>query len=62
MRELNQSVYKAVRAALKEDGAPVSALRELAAEVDSLIDHGCTRAEFKQHLALYNGAKLARLV
>ena len=62
MEDLNEAVYAAVRAAGDEDGAPVHALRELAAEVDSLIDHGVTRAEMKSMRALYDGAKLAGLV
>lgn len=61
MQALNEAVYAAVRAADNEDGAPVSALREIAAEIDSLIDHGCTRAEFADRRALYEGAKLAGL-
>jgi hypothetical protein len=51
-----------LRAAGNEDGAPVDALREIAAEIDSLIDHGVTRAEMRDMLALYEGAKLAGLV
>lgn len=62
MHELNEAVYKAVRAADNEDGAPVSALRELAAEIDCLIDHGCTRRAFEDMKALYEGAKLAGMV
>ena len=45
MEDLNRAAYAALRAAGKEDGAPVDALCELAAEIDSLIDHGVTRAE-----------------
>lgn len=62
MTALNDAVYAAVRAADNEDGAPVAALRELAAEIDCLIDHRCTRAEFRDAKALYEGAKLAGLV
>jgi len=62
MHELNEAVYKAVRAADNEDGAPVAALRELAAEIDCLIDHGCTRRAFEDMKALYKGAKLAGMV
>jgi hypothetical protein len=36
MEELNVAAYAALRAALNEDGAPVDALREIAAEIDSL--------------------------
>jgi hypothetical protein len=61
MRDLNDAIYAAVRAADNEDGAPVAALREIAADIDSLIDHGVTRAEMKDMRALYEGAKLAGL-
>jgi hypothetical protein len=62
MQELNRAAYAALRAARNEDGAPVDALCELAAEIDSLIDHGVTRAEMRDMLALCKGAKLAGLV
>lgn len=62
MVELNEAVYKAVRAADNEDGAPVEALKELAAEIDCLIDHNCTRSELHDAKRLYDGAKLAGLV
>jgi hypothetical protein len=62
MEDLNRAAYAALRAAGNEDGAPVDALREIAAEIDSLIDHGVTRAEMKSIRALYDGAKLAGLV
>jgi hypothetical protein len=62
MQGLNEAAYAALRAAGNEDGAPVDALREIAAEIDSLVDHGVTRAEMKHMLALYKGAKLAGLV
>lgn len=62
MHELNDAIYKAIRAADNEDGAPVSALRELAAEIDCLIDHNCTRKEFEAQKALYQGAKLAGMI
>lgn len=61
MRALNDAVYAAVRAANNEDGAPVQALRELAAEVDCLIDHNCTRKELADAKALWEGAKQAGL-
>ena len=35
---------------------------EIAAEIDCLIDHNCTRAEFRDAKALYEGAKAAGLV
>jgi hypothetical protein len=62
MEELNVAAYAALRAAGNEEGAPVDALCEIAAEIDSLIDHGVTRAEMKDMLALYKGSKLAGLV
>lgn len=61
MQALNEAVYAAIRAADNEDGTPVSTLREIAAEIDSIIDYGCTRAEFADRRALYEGAKLAGL-
>jgi hypothetical protein len=59
MQALNDAAYAAVRAAVNEDGAPYDALREIAAEVDHLIDHNCTRAELDDALALYLGMKQA---
>ena len=62
MQDLNEAAYAALRAAGNEDGAPVDALCDIAAEGDSLIDHGVTRAEMRRMLALYKGAKQAGLV
>ena len=62
MAVLNEAVYSAVRAANIEDGAPVHHLREMAAEIDCLIDHRCTRRELADARALYKGAKLAGLI
>jgi len=62
MAELNEAIYAAVRAADNHDGAPVEALKRIASDIDCLIDHNCTRAEFKDAHALYMGAKLAGLV
>ena len=62
MHALNTAVYDAVRAANNEDGAPVEALKLIARDVDSLIDHGMTYAEMRDARALYEGAKLAGLV
>lgn len=61
MEDLNVAAYAAVRAAVVEFGAPVDALRDLAAEIDSLIDHGATRAEMKRLAAGGDIAKLAGL-
>lgn len=62
MVALNNAAYAALRVARSEDGAPVDALRDIAAEVDSLIDHGATRAEVRRMHALYLGSKAAGLV
>lgn len=62
MRALNEAVYAAVRAANNEDGAPAAALRNLAAEIDCLIDHGMTRAEADDARRLYEGARQAGMV
>jgi len=61
MTALNDAIYVAVRAANNDDGAPAEALRKMAADVDSLIDHRCTVAEMRDARALYEGAKLAGL-
>ena len=61
MHKLNDAIYVAVRAADNEDGAPVEALRLIAADIDSLIDCGMTCAEYRNTKALYDGAKLAGL-
>ena len=62
MTELNDAIYKAVRASNNEDGAPVAALKEIAADIDCIIDHGMTRRAFEDAKRLYDGAKLAGLV
>jgi hypothetical protein len=61
MRALNDAFVDAVRAARKEDGAPVEALLELAVEVDCLIDYNCTRKELADAEALREGARQAGL-
>jgi len=61
LHELNDAIYKAVRAADNEDGAPVAALKDIAADIDCIIDHGCTRRAFEDAKRLYDGAKLAGL-
>lgn len=75
MRDLDTAIYVAARnantaavAAANEDGMPAEALSairgklaDIAADVDCLIDHNCTRAEFDSARALYEGAKLAGL-
>lgn len=75
MADLDTATWAAVRAALvavksagNTDGEPVEALSvirgklaDIAADVDCLIDHNCTRADFESARALYEGAKLAGL-
>jgi len=62
MEALNEAIYAAVRAADNEDGAPVEDLRKIAADIDSLIDHGCTRAEIDAAAALWRGMRQAGMV
>lgn len=62
MSALNDAIYDAVRAADNHDGAPVEALREIAADIDSIIDHGVTRRAFNDMKALYEGARQAGMV
>ena len=47
MKALNSAIYDAIRSGNRE-GQPVTALREMAADIDHLIDHGCTRAEMRE--------------
>lgn len=61
MKNLNVAIYDAVRAANNEGGAPAEALKLIARDIDSLIDHGVTRAELRDIRALYDGARLAGL-
>ena len=61
MQDLNRAAYAAVRAANNEDGAPAEALKLIARDVDSLIDHGVTWADMQAAKALYEGAKAAGL-
>jgi hypothetical protein len=46
MRLLNTAIYDAIRAANRES-QPATALREMAADIDHIIDHGCTREEMR---------------
>ena len=61
MAALNEAIYAAVRAADDHDGAPVAALKEIAADIDSIIDHGVTRAVMNDIKTLYDGARQAGL-
>ncbi len=62
MMALSYAAAAAVRAAIDEDGAPVSALKRIAADIDSLMDHGVTVDEFESARNLYEGAKQAGMV
>ena len=62
MTALNDAIYDAVRAANNHDGAPVEALREIASDIDCLIDTGLTRRAFNDMKALYEGVRQAGLV
>ena len=61
MEDLDRALGRAIKAADNEDGAPVSALRNIAHDVDYLIVYGVTAAEFRQHKKLYEGTKRAGL-
>jgi hypothetical protein len=57
MENLNLAAYAALRAAGNEEGAPVDALCEIAAEIDSLIDHGVTLRRDARHAGPIQGCK-----
>jgi hypothetical protein len=58
MRILNGAIYDAISAGNKERKS-VTALREMAADIDHLIDHGCTREEMKERIKAQNAVKHA---
>lgn len=58
MRLLNTAIYEAVRAANRER-QPVTALREMAADIDHIIDHGCTREEMRNRKIAEGAVKQA---
>lgn len=58
MRILNEAVYDAISAGNKERKS-VTALREMAADIDHIIDHGCTREEMKERIKAQNAVKHA---
>lgn len=58
MRILNGAIYDAISAGNKERKS-VTTLREMAADIDHLIDHGCTREEMKEHIKAQNAVKHA---
>ncbi len=49
MKNLNHWIYQAVRCGNKERKS-VTALVEMACDIDHLIDHGCTRAEMREKI------------
>lgn len=49
MQALNDAIYAAIRSGNRE-GANVTALREMAADIDHIIDHGCTREEMRERI------------
>ena len=46
MQALNRAIYDAIRSGNRE-GVNTTALREMAYDIDHLIDHGCTQDELK---------------
>ncbi len=58
MQALNRALYDAIRSGNCE-GANVTALREMAAEVDHMIDHGCTREEMRNRKIAERAVKQA---
>jgi len=49
MRVLNDAIYDAVSAGNRE-GKNTTELREMAAEIDHMIDFGCTREEMRERV------------
>ena len=58
MKNLNDAVYAAIKAGNAER-QNVSELREMAAEIDHLIDHGCTREEMRNRKIAEGAARQA---
>lgn len=58
MQALNRAIYDAIRSGNRE-GQPVTALREMAAELDHMIDHGCTREEMRNRKIAEGAVKQA---
>ena len=46
---LNAAIYKAIRTGNAEK-RQVTALLEMAADIDHIIDHGCTREEMRERI------------
>jgi hypothetical protein len=55
---LNRAIYDAIRSGNRE-GAKVTALREMAADIDHIIDHGCTREEMRERIKAQRAVKQA---
>jgi hypothetical protein len=55
---LNAAVYKAIRIGNSEK-RQVTALREMAADIDHIIDHGCTREEMRERIKAQRAVKQA---
>ncbi len=58
MQALNRAIYDAIRSGNRE-GRPVTALREMAYDIDHLIDHGCTREEMRNRKIAEGAVKQA---
>lgn len=58
MRVLNGAIYDAVSAGNRE-GVNTNALREIAADIDHMIDFGCTREEMRNRKIAEGAAKQA---
>lgn len=58
MKQLNLAVYDAIRAGNRE-GRSVTALREMAADIDHLIDHDCTREDMRNRKIAEGAVKQA---
>lgn len=58
MKQLNLAIYDAIRAGNRES-QPVTALREMAADIDHIIDHGCTREEMRNRKIAEGAVKQA---
>jgi len=55
---LNAAIYKAIRTGNAEKRS-VTALVEMAAEIDHIIDHGCTREEMRARKIAESAARQA---
>jgi hypothetical protein len=58
MMLLNLAIYDAIRAG-NDERQPVTALREMAADIDHIIDHGCTREEMRNRKIAEGAVKQA---